>query len=210
MHTKVKICGITQLKEIEFINKTDIDYIGFVFAQSKRKVNTAQARILADALKDEIKSVGVFVSHSVDEINDIADEVGLDIVQVHKNYDAEMIKKIHRPVWYAVSIKDKISIREANRAAKYNNVEGVVTDTYVKGMEGGTGKTFNWKLLEEIDYDVTLILAGGLTPHNIDKAIYTVNPNIVDVSSGVEKEYDGITRKSQAKIIELLRKVRTC
>lgn len=210
MRTKIKICGITQLKEIKFINTTDVDYIGFVFAKSKRTVDVNHAKILSEALNDEIKTVGVFVHHSVEEINNIAHEVGLDIVQVHKNYNAEMIKKIKRPVWYAVSVKDENSIAEVNRAAKYKNVDGIVTDTFVKGMEGGTGKTFNWDLLKGINKEINLILAGGLNPHNVDKAIYTVKPNIVDISSGAEKEYDGVTRKSESKVKEILRKVRIC
>ena len=208
MRTETKICGIKSLKEIKFINKMDIDYIGFVFAKSKRQIDAAQAAILSAALREDIQTVGVFVDHSVEDINSIAEQANLDIIQVHKNYDREMIAKITKPVWYALSVVDRSSIDEANEAYTYENVVGIVTDSYVKGMEGGTGVTFNWDLLLGLNPKINLILAGGLNPHNIDVAIQTVKPNIVDISSGVEKENNGVTGKSKAKIKELLRKAK--
>lgn len=208
MHTEIKICGIKSLKEIKFINKMDIDYIGFVFAKSKRQIDAAQAAILSAALREDIQTVGVFVDHSVEDINSIAEQATLDIIQVHKNYDREMIAKITKPVWYALSVVDRSSIDEANEAYTYENVVGIVTDSYAKGMEGGTGVTFNWDLLLGLNPKINLILAGGLNPHNIDVAIQTVKPNIVDISSGVEKENNGVTGKSKAKIKELLRKAK--
>lgn len=84
----------------------------------------------------------------------------------------------------------------------------MVTDTYVKGREGGTGKIFSWELLDGIDESVCLILAGGLSPDNIEEAIARVSPDIVDISSGVEHTVDGHTSKSRSKIASLLRKVK--
>ncbi len=144
----------------------------------------------------------------MDEINFIAKEVGLDIAQVHKNYTEEMIADIDIPVWYAVSVRDENSVNEANEAFQYDNVIGVVTDSHVKGQMGGTGVTFNWDLLEDIEPNVNLILAGGLNPDNIEDAIDKVEPNIVDVSSGVEHTIDGQTKKSKDKVTNLVRKVK--
>ena len=110
MRTKVKICGIKTLEEIKYINETGIDFIGFVFAESKRKVSANQAKILSQALNDNIKTVGVFVDHCVEDINAIADEVGLDIIQVHKNYTAEMIAVINKPVWYELLCSVQIEV----------------------------------------------------------------------------------------------------
>ncbi|MEX1375935.1 MAG: phosphoribosylanthranilate isomerase [Eubacteriales bacterium] len=208
MHTKIKICGIKDINEIEFINQMDIDYIGFVFAKSIRQIDVDQARLLSNALKDGIKKVGVFVDHSVAEINSIVKNVGLDIVQVHKNYTQDMIADIQKPVWYGIGIKDENSIALANKASKYKNVAAIVTDTYIKGMEGGTGKAFNWDMLSGISQDTNLVLAGGLNAENIESAIATVHPQVVDVSSGVETTENGITMKSKDKIEQFLRKAR--
>ncbi|MBN2879451.1 MAG: phosphoribosylanthranilate isomerase [Clostridia bacterium] len=208
MHTKIKICGIKSLEEIEFINHMDIDYIGFVFAESRRQIDAAQAKVLSAALRKDIKRVGVFVQKSIEEINTIIDKAGLDIVQVHKNYTREMIAQIEAPVWYGISIKDADSIDEANQAIAYKNVSGIVTDSYVKGMEGGTGQTFNWELLKNIRNDAFLILAGGLNPDNIGEAIKAVNPHVVDISSGAEHTIGTITMKSEEKIRKLVSEVK--
>jgi len=208
MRTLVKICGIKSLEEIKFINHMDIDYIGFVFAKSIRQIDINQATILSNALRGNIKKVGVFVDHSIDKINAYATQANLDIVQLHKNYTKDMIANIKIPVWYALSIKDSDSVALANEAYEYTNVIGVVTDSHVKGMEGGTGITFNWDLLKGINTNINLILAGGLNSDNIQDAIRAVNPQVVDISSGVEETMDGITMKSKDKIEQLLRKVR--
>ena len=105
MHTRIKICGLTAPEEVLFINRMDVDYVGFVFAESKRQVSIAKAAELSSMLRSDIKRVGVFVDHTVEEINDIVRKATLDIAQVHKNYTEEMISKISVPVWYAVSVK---------------------------------------------------------------------------------------------------------
>ena len=209
MHTKIKICGIKSLTEVEFINQLNIDYIGFVFAKSKRQIGPDKAAVLSGALRQGIKKVGVFVDHTVDEINSIIKKTELDIVQLHKNYTEEMIAHIHKPVWYAVSIKGEESIAHANTASKYANVAAIVTDAYVQGMEGGTGKTFNWDLLSGISSDVHLVLAGGLNADNVDTAISKVNPDVVDISSGAETTVSGVTMKSGEIIKQIIRKVKT-
>ncbi len=209
MPTKIKICGITQLFETDFINEAEIDYVGFVFAKSKRQVSCEKAKELAGALRGDIKKCGVFVEHSVDEINHIVKEVGLDIAQVHKNYTKEMVEEIDIPVWYAVNIKDAKSIVLANQANKYENVVGIVADSYLKGHQGGTGKTFNWNLLSGLDDSVKLILAGGLNAQNIQKAINKTAPYAVDVSSGVEEITNGDLHKSKDKVFDLVRKVKS-
>ncbi len=208
MDTKVKICGIKTLEEISFINELDVDYIGLLFAKSKRQVNIETAKELISALKNDIKVCGVFVDTPVDEINYIADEVGIDIAQVHKNYTEQMVNAIKIPVWYAVSVKDENSIVQANNAINYDNVAGLVTDSHVKGQEGGTGVTFNWDMLKGVKRVKPLILAGGLNAENVKAAIGKVNPDVVDISSGVEHTVDGKTAKSKDKIIKLLNEVK--
>ena len=208
MPTKIKICGITQIDEVRFINKSDVDYVGFVFAESKRKVDAEQAAMLSESLREGILQCGVFVDHTPEEINDIAKYVGLDIAQVHKNYTREMVAKIDIPVWYAVNVKDEGSIKEINAASKYKNVVGIVADSYVKGQSGGTGEAFNWDLLSGVDKDAFLVLAGGLNEDNIESAIEKVKPAVVDVSSGAEITDDSGTHKSKEKVFSLVRKVK--
>ena len=209
MHTQIKICGITSLEEVEFINQMDVDYIGFVFAESKRKVSSDKAQMLSKALRADIKKCGVFVESSVDEINEIAKSVNLDIAQVHKNYTQEMVAQIKIPVWRALNIKDYSSIDEANGISRYKNVVGIVADSFVVGQSGGTGKTFNWDLLSGINEEIFLILAGGLNSDNISQAITMVRPSVVDISSGTEESINGKTLKSEEKVRELVRKVKS-
>ncbi len=208
MPTKIKICGITSLREVEFLNESDVDFVGFVFAESKRKVSLNKARELSDALRKDIIRCGIFVNHSVDEINNIAEQARLDIAQVHKNYTEEMIKEINIPVWYAVSIKDDTSIAKANGAYRFGNVEGIVADSYVKGKEGGTGETFNWDILRGLDKDICLILAGGLNAGNIVQAIKQTKPYAVDISSGAEEIIGGKLQKTKDKVFRLIRMVK--
>ena len=208
MHTRIKICGLTAPEEVEFINRMDVDYVGFVFAESKRQVTPEKAAELSSVLSSDIKRVGVFVDHTVEEINDIARKAKLDIAQVHKNYTDDMVAKISVPVWYAVSVKDEGSIAEINKAANYENVAGIVADSYVAGKSGGTGKTFNWDLLSGIGDDVFLILAGGLNESNIEAAIDKVRPQAVDISSGAEISIEGRSIKSEEKVFSLVRKVK--
>ena len=208
MPTQIKICGITSLHEVAFINKMNVDYIGFVFAESKRWVNVGKASELSRALRPDIKKCGVFVDHTVNEINKIAKSVGLDIAQLHRNYTAEMIASIDIPVWYAVNIKDEASVEQANEAAAYENVAGILADSHIEGQSGGTGKTFNWELLDGIDDNVFLILAGGLNADNIERAIATASPDVVDISSGAEIIAGGRRMKSEQKVLELIKKVK--
>ncbi len=208
MHTRIKICGLTVPEEVLFINRMDVDYVGFVFADSKRQVSTHKAMQLSSMLSSDIKRVGVFVDHTVDEINDITKMVKLDIAQVHKNYSEDMVSHISVPVWYAVSVKDDHSITQINKAASYKNVAGIVADSYVAGQSGGTGETFNWDLLLGVKDAVFLILAGGLNESNIRAAIDKVRPQVADISSGAEISIDGRRIKSEGKVRSLVRKVK--
>ena len=208
MPTQIKICGITQLEEVTFLNETDVDYIGFVFAQSKRQISPVKAAELSQALRVGIKKCGIFVDHKVAEINGIAKRVGLDIAQIHRDFSLSEAAAIDIPVWYAVNIKDADSIRLANQAAGLPNVKGIVADSYVKGEHGGTGKTFNWQLLTGLDKSVFLILAGGLDAQNIEEAIKAASPDVADISSGAEMIINGKRMKSEEKVRELVRKVK--
>lgn len=198
---KVKICGLKRLEDINIVNKYPVDYIGFVFAPSKRRVSLEEAIELKSALNPSIKTVGVFVNEEPSVVNEIAAKCSLDIVQLHGDEDDEYIKNIKFPVWKSISVKDSNFYKEMELCTLSS---GFVLDTYSSGAKGGTGKAFNWDLVKDISKDKFIILAGGLNSSNVSTAIEKVSPSIIDVSSGVEEQ--GF--KNEFKIQEFLRKVK--
>ena len=150
------------------------------------------ANDLAKNLDGKIKKVGVFVNASLTQIEEIAQKVPLDIIQLHGDEDNEFIK--------ALKVKDIVDIERA----KQSIADMILFDAYVKDSAGGTGKSFNWDLLK--DFTGEFILAGGINKQNIIRAIRTTKPYIVDISSGIEK--DNHKDENEVKTIsELLRKV---
>lgn len=197
--TKIKICGLTRLEDIEAVNAARPDYIGFVFAKSKRQVETETARVLKQVLDPGIKAVGVFVNYPVAEIIAMAEQGIIDIIQLHGDEDEATVQLLQAqtglPVIRAFRIKSQADIRET--AADYR-----LFDTYDTAQYGGSGAAFNWKLLQGVTGD--FFLAGGLNSGNIEAAIHQVKPYCVDISSGVET--DG--KKDRDKIIEIVAKTR--
>lgn len=200
--TKVKICGITRLKDIEIINKYDIDYVGFVFTKSKRQVTEEQALKLRNRLRKDIKTVGVFVNSSIEEVNEIINYCRLDIAQLHGDEESEYFEKINTDIWKSISVKEDMDIEYLE---KYKSINGVLLDTYVKGQKGGTGKTFNWNIVKGFSKLYNIILAGGLTSENVTEGIKVVSPQVVDVSSRVEEN----GYKNEDKIKEFVRSVKS-
>jgi phosphoribosylanthranilate isomerase len=197
MNTKVKICGLKTLEDIRIVNKYDVDYVGFVFAESKRKVSKELARDMKKILKSSIKAVGVFVDTPYKEINQIVKYCGIDIVQMHGSESPEECEKIIVPVWKAVSMKDKDVLKNLHH---YKSASGFLLD----GVKAGSGKSFNWEWVSEVSKEYFTVLAGGLNEENVEKSIKMVNPHVVDVSSGVE--IDG--NKSEERIKNFLGKVK--
>lgn len=198
---KVKICGLKRLEDINIVNKYPVDYIGFVFAPSKRRVTLEEAVELKAALNPSIKTVGVFVNEEPSVVNEIAAKCSLDIVQLHGDEDDEYIKNIKFPVWKSISVKDSNFYKEMELCTLSS---GFVLDTYSNDAKGGTGKVFNWDLVKDVSKDKFIILAGGLNSSNVLTAIEKISPSIIDVSSGVEEQ--GF--KNEFKIQEFLRKVK--
>lgn len=174
----VKICGITTSETAEAAAAAGADFIGFVFAASRRKITPERAKMIARSLSSSVKTVGVFVNETVEQMVNIAEYVGLDYLQLHGDEGEAVSKQLPRPVIKAFSVKDK-SIK---------NIMNYPCDYYlIDSPGGGTGKSFDWKLLDKFNLDASkLILAGGLNPENVQEAIRVVKPAGVDVSSGVE------------------------
>lgn len=183
MRPKIKICGIKTKEEVMMLNNYPVDYLGFIFAKSKRQVTLNQAMMLRKLVRSDIKVVGVFVDEAPQKINQIADTCRLDIVQLHGHEDDVYCSQMKVPKWKSIGVKDASSLQQIGA---YHQIDGILLDTYQKGVSGGTGKTFRWDLVKGLAKQHFVILAGGLNPDNITSAIKAVKPHVLDVNSGVE------------------------
>ena len=192
--TRVKICGITDKANALAAVEAGADFIGLVFAPSKRRISPAQAREIADAVKKSstvTKLVGVFVNAPVFQVNEIADFCALDVIQLSGNESWEDCRKIVNPVVKAVRVDRQSSqdiCAELSAASRLLAGRRFVTllDSRVEGTYGGTGKTFDWDLAQEVAKKFPVIVAGGLDAKNVASLIKRAAPWGVDVSSGVE------------------------
>ena len=179
-----KICGITRVEDALAAVEAGADAIGLVFyAKSPRAVTVQQARSIINALPPFVTTVGLFVDASRCELGEMLDAVPLDLLQFHGDESPENCEGYHRPYIKALRVKPGDDI--AAQVALYKNASGVLLDTYVPGIPGGTGEAFDWALVPE-GLSKPIILAGGLTAENVAQAIARVRPYAVDVSGGVE------------------------
>ena len=200
---KVKICGMTQLKDAAFAVEQGADAVGFIFYnKSPRSVTMKAARDIILKLPPLVDTVGVFVNESVDRINKVANYCGLDLVQLHGEESPAFCRKIQRRVIKAFRIKDLQSVKQLE---KYS-VSGYLLDTFSDNLHGGTGKIFDWNLALPAKKMGPVILAGGLTARNILQAIRQARPYGVDVCSGVEK-LPGV--KDPEKVRAFLKNIRS-
>ena len=216
---KVKMCGISKVETIPAVVEAKPDYMGLVFASSKRQVTVDQAKTLVEELHkqytkrynngaeqsndDEIKTVGIFVNETLDNLVTIATEVNLDAVQLHGDEDEAFIQSLKErtnvEVWKAVQI------RSAADAEAWidSSADMLLFDAYHKDERGGTGEVFDWSCLDE--FERPFMLAGGIDSTNVARAIRTVRPYGIDISSGIET--DGV--KDDEKIKAFTNIVRT-
>lgn len=202
---RVKICGIRRFEDVEYVNSYRPDYIGFIFAKSKRQIDADLARDLSERLDDGIETVGVFVNEDIYSLIETAEKASLDVIQLHGDEDEDYIASIpdgYR-IWKAVRVRDGKDMDRAVLYGKLEKVEMVLLDAYSEEEYGGLGEVFDWSLIESSglgDY----MLAGGLNPENVQDAILKARPYGLDVSSGVES--DGY--KDIKKISEFIEKAR--
>ena len=180
--TKIKLCGLSRTEDIEAVNQLLPDFMGFVFYEkSVRNVSLDRAKELKALLDSRIKAVGVFVDEDPEFIKKLTSENVIDIIQLHGSEDETYVENIKaatgRPVIQAFKVKEPCDVEKANNS----KADYILLDS---GM--GTGKPFNWELLQGIKRDY--FLAGGLFPENVKEAIETVKPYAVDVSSGIETD----------------------
>jgi phosphoribosylanthranilate isomerase len=201
---KVKICGITNYKDAIFAAEAGADALGFIFAESKRRIEPRDAMDIIRRLPPFVKTVGVFVDEAPEKIKEVVSLCGIDLIQLHGKEMPEMCGQFMPGVIKALGVKDEsiIGVVPSYRG----NVTGILLDTFSGRMAGGTGKVFNWDLAIKIkETGIPVVLAGGLGPSNIVEAITRVRPYAVDVNSGVE-ERPG--KKNHFLIKELFVKIR--
>lgn len=175
--TKVKICGLSTVEAVEATVLAGADYIGFVFAESKRQVSLEQAHELAKLVTGKTKIVGVFVSPSLEDLEQAIGQVPLDMVQIHGTFDETLIPKISVPVIRAIQLSDQ-------EAKVTSPADFLLFDAPV----AGSGRTFDWDLLKDQTIQQDFFIAGGLTVDNVRQARETFQPYALDVSSGVETD----------------------
>lgn len=194
---RIKICGLTDPRQAREAAKCGADAIGMVFAESPRRIDLAQARLIAEALPPLVAKVGVFVNASAEAINDAVAQAQLDYVQLHGDERPEIVAELHAPVIRAIRVRDQNWLGDLAdwlaRADAPARVRAVLLDAYKPGAHGGTGETFNWEWVADAHaMGATkmlppMILGGGLDETNVISAIAMVQPWAVDVSSGVER-----------------------
>ncbi len=201
MDTKIKICGIMSQDSIEVLNRMKPEYVGFVFAKSKRQVSMVQAAEIAKALDPSIQTVGVFVNESIEKVDEIRRTVGLDVVQLHGSESLDYLERLGGHLWKALPG----SKESLERISEYLGLaEMILLDAMTDKSPGGNNMTLDWSSIGELVSAEHLVLAGGLNRNNVRQAIEALHPAVVDVSSGVET--DG--KKDNKKIIQFIEEVR--
>ncbi len=193
---KIKICGLKRFEDIEMVNKYNPEYIGFVFADTKRKVSHELAKQLKNNLNSNIISVGVFVDAPMGEIVDLFNDGVIEIAQLHGTESEEYIIDLKESTNSELKIINAIEMSDDTDLLKYDssNADYLLLDSCK-----GSGKTFDWRLIRK-DLKKEFFLAGGLNSENISLAIDEFNPYAVDLSSSLE--VNGF--KNEDKIKEIM------
>ncbi|MGB8856365.1 MAG: phosphoribosylanthranilate isomerase [Burkholderiales bacterium] len=202
--TRIKICGITRIQDALFAARAGADAIGLVFyPASPRNVGVARAQEILAALPPFITSVGLFVNAGANDVHAILRELRLDLLQFHGDEDAEFCRQFNKPYMKAVRVRPGVDLLQY--AAEHRTAKALLLDTYRDEAYGGTGHTFDWKLIPQ-NLSMPVVLSGGLNTANVGRGIQSVRPWAVDVSSGVEAD-KGI--KESAKITAFIQAVRS-
>lgn len=201
---KIKMCGLRRPDDIIYANEYLPDYIGFVFAESRRKVSGEEAKNLGAQLDPFIKKVGVFVNEPLRSLISISEEAGLDIIQLHGDEGEEYIKEVKhetgKELWKAVRVRMVKDIQEAQRLP----ADKLLLDSFSEESYGGTGKVMDFAVLDQADIRKPYFIAGGLTVENLPEILKKAEPYGIDISSGIETE--GVKdREKMLKVIQCVR-----
>lgn len=203
MQTRVKVCGITSVKDALWLCKTGVNAIGLVFYEkSPRNISVQQAIEICQAIPPFISIVGLFVNKPIVKLEEILAQVPLDLLQFHGAEPSDYCEHFARPYIKAVPMKGLTDF--ATYADQYPHAKGFLVDSHAANTVGGTGKTFDWTKVPQ-NYPKPIILAGGLRPENIAAAIEMTNVYAVDVSSGVESSPG---EKNKQKVEQFMQEVK--
>jgi len=184
--TKVKICGNTSLEDAQLARNCGADFLGFIFAKSKRRLDVHKAKSIMDTLSDFENFVAVFANQNKAEVESIARELGINWLQFHGEETSRYCQYFMEKGYQVIKtfhIKDALSLK---RIDEYD-VHAYLFDTYSKKEKGGTGQIFDWSIIKDRPYvHERLFLAGGLTLKNVKQAVQSIQPYAIDVASGVE------------------------
>ncbi len=196
----IKFCGFTRAKDVEFAAALSISAVGFIFhPPSKRNVSPDQALELGALLKDTgILKVGVFVYQSASEIKDIAEQAGLDMLQIYNHGLAGDLKSF-RPLLFAHRIRENTSSEEIFFPSPPHLL---LLDAFHPLEHGGTGDSFNWDFLDQLPSLDRTVIAGGITPHNVRVLLTHRRPYGIDISSGIESSPGIKDHKKMAAFIK--------
>ena len=203
MTTQIKLCGFKNIEDIIFASSLDIDYLGMIFVQDMpRTIDIKTAIRAVDICKDQdIKSVGVFLNQSVEEISDVLTEVDLDIIQLHGDENIEDYTVLNRDIIYTIHASENIQ----SQLLKINLDKHMhLIDATDNQMRGGSGTTFDWDILKDLECE-KLFIAGGLKPDNILDLLSRYTPKCVDVSSGIERKVGYKDHKIMSDFVETIR-----
>ena len=202
--TKIKICGLTRTEDIEMVNEFLPDYIGFVFAKSRRQVSAEQAKELKNKLRPAIKAVGVFVNEKPENIAEIANQGIIDLIQIHGDEDAAYCEQLRKLTQTPIIKVVRVEHEDDLAGIEEFDCDYYLFDTLSSKEYGGTGKAFDHSLLHNKEIKKPFFVAGGLNQDNVAAVIEVIKPFGVDTSGGVET--DGI--KDANKIKEFIKQGR--
>lgn len=202
---RVKICGITNLKDAKLAEKLGADIEGFIFAESPRRITPEKAHSIIKKLNPGILKAGVFVNEKAAVVNSLIKKLHLNIAQLHGDEPVSYLKKIKGAmIVKAIRVKSLTDLKKQIKSYE-KHADAFLFDTYSKAARGGTGICFDWKMLKGLKLSKPFFVAGGINPENVKKAIKESAPYGVDVSSGVEKEKG---KKSEGKMRKLFKEIK--
>ncbi|WP_019122443.1 phosphoribosylanthranilate isomerase [Brevibacillus massiliensis] len=208
--TRVKICGITRVETLELLARSRADYVGFVFAKSRRQVTAEAAGEMLRQVPEHPAAVGVFVNPTLTELERVLSVAPLQVIQLHgqesPDFCANVRKRFSLQVWKAISIGEGKELSDELESYR-PQVDAFLFDTHDQKLAGGTGKRFAWTeipRLRKLAGDTPFFVAGGIHLDNLGELLEGYRPEAIDISSGVET--DG--QKDHGKITQLLERVR--
>ncbi len=197
--TRLKICGITTLEDARYAAGALVDYLGFIFYPGSPRYITPRNASEINGWIEGPEKIGVFVNQPMDEINQVVERAGIDLIQLHGDEEPEMARQLNKPVIKVFRLKGEDDLDAIQR--KLEEWKGIAAyfmfDAYDSRQYGGTGKEWNWSLVTKLKSDTPCFLAGGISADNVIAAVTEVRPFAIDLSSSLEmspgiKDFDKI------------------